>query len=45
VIAPDQRGYSAGARPDPADTSHYHYDKIVDDVVAIAAALGIGRAL
>jgi|EP01046_Picozoa_sp_COSAG06_P036683 pimeloyl-ACP methyl ester carboxylesterase len=43
VIAPDQRGYSPGAQPDPADTSHYYYDKIVDDVIAIAAALGIER--
>ena len=43
VIAPDQRGYSPGARPDPADTSHYYYDKIVDDVIAIASALGIER--
>lgn len=43
VIAPDQRGYSPGARPDPADTSSYYYDKIVDDVIGIAAALGIER--
>lgn len=43
VIAPDQRGYSPGARPDPADTSSYYYDKIVDDVIAIASALGIER--
>lgn len=43
MIAPDQRGYSPGARPDPADTRNYHYDFMVADIVALATALGLGR--
>lgn len=39
-VAPDQRGYSAGARPDPADLSNYAFDKLVNDVLEIAAAAG-----
>ena len=40
AVAPDQRGYSPGARPDPADLSNYAFDKLVDDAVEIAAAAG-----
>ncbi len=40
VVAPDQRGYSPGARPDPADLSNYHYDRLVSDVLDLAAACG-----
>ena len=40
VVAPDQRGYSAGARPDPADLANYHYDKLINDVVDLATACG-----
>ena len=40
AVAPDQRGYSAGARPDPADLSNYSFDKLVADALAIAAAAG-----
>ncbi len=40
AVAPDQRGYSAGARPDPADLSNYAFDKLVNDAVEIAAAVG-----
>jgi pimeloyl-ACP methyl ester carboxylesterase len=40
-IAPDQRGYSPGARPDAVDA--YDYTKIADDVFAIADACGVGR--
>ncbi len=40
AIAPDQRGYSPGARPDPADLSNYHYDRLVEDVLEIASAVG-----
>jgi len=43
MIAPDQRGISPGARPDPADTANYHYDLIVGDVIAIADALGLTK--
>jgi pimeloyl-ACP methyl ester carboxylesterase len=35
AIAPSQRGYSAGARPDPADTMDYHFDRLVEDAMAI----------
>lgn len=40
VVAPDQRGYSPGARPDPADLANYHYDHLVGDAIDIAAACG-----
>ena len=40
VVAPDQRGYSPGARPDPVDLSNYHYDRLVSDVLDLAAACG-----
>ena len=40
AVAPDQRGYSPGARPDPADLSNYLFEKLVDDAVEIAAAAG-----
>ena len=39
-MAPDQRGYSPGARPDPADLANYTFDKLVEDAVAIADAAG-----
>jgi pimeloyl-ACP methyl ester carboxylesterase len=42
-IAPSQRGYSVGARPDPANTDNYIFDKLVDDPMQIASALGLGR--
>ncbi len=40
AVAPDQRGYSAGARPDPADLSNYAFDRLVTDALEIAAAAG-----
>lgn len=40
VVAPDQRGYSPGARPDPADLSNYSFDKLVQDAIDIADASG-----
>ena len=40
AVAPDQRGYSPDARPDSADLANYHYDKLISDVVALAAACG-----
>ena len=40
AVAPDQRGYSAGARPDPADLSNYAFDRLVGDAIEIAAAAG-----
>jgi pimeloyl-ACP methyl ester carboxylesterase len=40
AVAPDQRGYSPGARPDPAELSHYAFDKLVADAIEIVAAAG-----
>lgn len=44
AVAPSQRGYSPAARPDPADTSRYHIDRLTDDAMAIVAASGYGAA-
>ncbi len=41
VCAPDQRGYSAGARPSGIDS--YRVEKLVGDALAIADALGHER--
>src|ERR1700729_3716614 len=35
AIAPSQRGYSPGARPDVSDTANYHIDRLVDGAMAI----------
>jgi pimeloyl-ACP methyl ester carboxylesterase len=43
AIAPSQRGYSAGARPDVRDTSNYHIDRLMDDAMAIVEAAGYGE--
>jgi pimeloyl-ACP methyl ester carboxylesterase len=40
AVAPNQRGYAAGARPDPANHPLYHIDLLIADAVAIAAAFG-----
>lgn len=41
VVAPDQRGYSPGARPErPAD---YRIEELAGDVIAVADALGWDR--
>ncbi|MHB8268594.1 alpha/beta fold hydrolase [Bradyrhizobium sp.] len=42
AIAPSQRGYSPGARPDVSDTANYHIDRLMDDAMAIVAACGHG---
>jgi len=44
AIAPSQRGYSPGARPDAREFSHYLIDRLMDDAMAIAAASGYGDA-
>jgi pimeloyl-ACP methyl ester carboxylesterase len=41
-VAPSQRGYSPGARPDTGDTANYHIDRLMDDAMAIVAASGYG---
>jgi pimeloyl-ACP methyl ester carboxylesterase len=43
AIAPSQRGYSSGARPDTGDPSNYHIDRLMDDAMAIVAASGYGE--
>ena len=41
AVAPDQRGYSAGVRPDPAaGLAAYGIDRLVADVLDLAAANG-----
>jgi pimeloyl-ACP methyl ester carboxylesterase len=41
AVAPDQRGYSPGVRPDPsADLGAYGVDRLVQDVLDIADAIG-----
>jgi len=42
AVAPSQRGYSAGARPDPRDFPSYHIDRLMDDAMAIVATSGHG---
>src|SRR5712671_3733630 len=42
AVAPGQRGYSPGARPDVSDGANYHIDRLMDDAMAIAAASGYG---
>jgi pimeloyl-ACP methyl ester carboxylesterase len=39
-VAPSQRGYSAGARPDTREPSNYSFDHLMNDALAIAAACG-----
>jgi pimeloyl-ACP methyl ester carboxylesterase len=43
AVAPSQRGYSAGARPDVGDTANYHIDRLMDDAMAIGKAAGYGE--
>jgi len=43
AIAPGQRGYSSGARPDPRDPSRYHMDRLIEDAIAIVEASGYGE--
>jgi pimeloyl-ACP methyl ester carboxylesterase len=43
AAAPNQRGYAAGARPDPADYPSYRVEHLIGDVLDIVTALGHGR--
>lgn len=43
AVAPNQRGYSPGARPDPADHARYDIELLVRDALDIAAAAGHGE--
>ena len=40
AVAPSQRGYSPGARPDPSDHASYHFDRLVADALDMVAACG-----
>jgi pimeloyl-ACP methyl ester carboxylesterase len=40
AVAPSQRGYSAGARPDTADVANYQFDRLVSDAMNVVAAFG-----
>ena len=40
AVAPSQRGYSPGARPDTADPSNYHFDRLLGDAIDLVAACG-----
>src|SRR5260370_39460516 len=40
AVAPSQRGYSPGARPDTADAANYHFDHLVADAMNVVAACG-----
>jgi pimeloyl-ACP methyl ester carboxylesterase len=44
AVAPDQRGYSPGVRPDPQDLANYGIDRLVQDVLDIADAEGASGA-
>ncbi len=43
TAAPNQRGYSVGARPDPAVFANYRLDLVIADALEIAATLGYGE--
>ena len=43
VVAPNQRGYAAGARPDPAKFNNYRIDKLIVDALDIVKAVGHGQ--
>jgi pimeloyl-ACP methyl ester carboxylesterase len=40
AVAPSQRGYSPGARPDLTDLSNYTFERLLGDAMDIAAACG-----
>ncbi len=42
AIAPSQRGYSPGARPDVDEPANYHIDHLMDDAMAMVGACGYG---
>ena len=42
AVAPSQRGYSPGARPDVGEPANYHIDHLMDDAMAIVGACGYG---
>jgi pimeloyl-ACP methyl ester carboxylesterase len=43
AVAPNQRGYSPDARPDPANFDNYRVDRLIGDALDIVAAVGHGE--
>lgn len=43
AAAPNQRGYAAGARPDPVDFAEYRIDCLIGDALDIVEGLGYGE--
>jgi pimeloyl-ACP methyl ester carboxylesterase len=43
AVAPNQRGYSVDARPDPSDFDNYRVDRLIGDALDIVAAAGHGE--
>src|SRR4029077_15736992 len=43
AVAPNQRGYSVGARPDPTDFDSYRVDRLIGDALDIVTAAGHGE--
>ncbi len=43
AVAPNQRGYSPGARPDPMDFPRYDIDLLIGDAMALAERFSPGR--
>ncbi|HUN51868.1 MAG TPA: alpha/beta fold hydrolase [Candidatus Sulfotelmatobacter sp.] len=43
ALAPNQRGYAQGARPDPADLESYRVERLIGDALDLVAAAGHGE--
>lgn len=43
AVAPSQRGYSPGARPDVSEPAYYHIERLMDDAMAMVVACGHGE--
>ena len=43
ALAPNQRGYAQGARPDPADLESYRVERLIGDAFDLVAAAGHGE--
>ena len=42
AVAPNQRGYSPGARPDPSDVRQYDIELLIADALDLVSAMGRG---
>src|SRR6202050_5924689 len=43
AVAPSQRGYSAGARPDTSEPANYSFDHLINYAMSLASACGHAR--